>query len=276
MRVMRSLASAARGALWLLRAGGLREQLHRLVFRERRRRWLQAGDLRAYERRVFSQNGEDGIIQEILRRVGTREHLFVEIGAESGEECNCARLALEEGWRGLFLEADADHFQKLARRYAEWDAVHCAHATVTSANVEKLLWAAEVPEEFDVLSIDIDGNDYWVWAAVEGWRPRLVVIEYNAAHPPPARWVMREDPGHRWDGTAHFGASLASLAALGRRKGYTLVATDSTGVNAFFVRDDLAPPGRFLDPTVHYHYSPLDSPMCPEGLPPRAGPFVEI
>src|SRR5437763_14234693 len=121
MRVMQSLASAARGALWLVRAGGLREQLHRLLRRERRAAWLQAGDLRAYERRVFSQNGEDGIIQEILRRVGTREHFFVEIGVECGEQCNCARLALEEGWRGLFLEADADQFEELARRYAEWD-----------------------------------------------------------------------------------------------------------------------------------------------------------
>jgi hypothetical protein len=276
MRVLRSLASAARGALWLVRAGGLREQMRRLLAGERRRRWRQAGDLRACERRVRSQNGEDGIIQEILRRVGTRERYFVEVGVESGEQCNCARLVHEEGWRGLFLEADADQFAKLSRRYARRDGVRCVRATVTSANVEGLLRAAGVPEELDVLSIDIDGNDYWVWAAVKGWRPRLVVIEYNAAHPPPARWVMREDPEHRWDRTSYFGASLASLVALGRKKGYTLVATDSTGVNAFFVRDDLVTPERFLDPTLHYHYSPLDSPMCPDGLPHREGPYVEI
>jgi hypothetical protein len=276
MRVLRSLASAARGALWLVRAGGLRDQLRRLLLGERRRRWLQAGDLRAYERRVYSQNGEDGILQEVLRRAGTHARYFVEVGVESGAQCNCARLVWEEGWRGLFLEADADQFDRLTRRYAKQAGVRCVRATVTSANVEGLLRAAGVPEEFDVLSIDIDGNDYWVWAAVTAWRPRVVVIEYNAAHPPPALWVMREDPEHHWDRTAYFGASLASLAALGRKKGYTLVATDSTGVNAFFVRDDLVTPDRFLDPTVHYHYSPLDSPMCPGGLPPRAGPYVEI
>jgi hypothetical protein len=276
MKVMRSLASAARGALWLVRAGGLREQLRRLLLRERRARWLQAGDLRAFERRVHSQNGEDGILQEILRRVGTLNRFFVEVGVESGAECNCARLALEEGWHGLFLEADAGQFAGLARRYARREGVRCMHAAVTSANVEALLAGADVPRDFDVLSIDIDGNDYWVWAAVQRWRPRVVVIEYNAAHPPPERWVMREDQDHCWDGTAYYGASLASLAALGRKKSYTLVATDCTGVNAFFVRDELATPGRFLDPVVHYHYSPLESPLCPDGLPPRAGPFVEI
>jgi hypothetical protein len=276
MSLMRSLASAAKGALWLVRAGGLRDQLQRLLRQEQLERWLQASDLRAFERRVYSQNGEDGIIQEILARVGVVTEFFVEIGVESGRECNCARLALQEEWRGVFVEADAVHFGKLARRYRDCRGVRCVQASVTSANVAELLRAAEVPAEFDVLSIDIDGNDYWVWAAVEGWRPRLVVIEYNAAHPPPRRWVMREDPAHRWDQTTYYGASLASLAALGRRKGYTLVATDSTGVNAFFVRDDLVTPERFLDPVVQYHYSPLNSPFCPGGLPHRAGPFVEI
>ena len=276
MRVMRSLASAARGALWLVRAGGLREQFQRLLRCERRARWLQAGDLRAFERRICSQNGEDGILQEIFRRVGTVNRCLVEIGVEDGKECNGARLVLEEGWHGLFVEADADKFDGLARRYARRAGVQCVHATATSANVETLLQSANVPQTFDLLSIDIDGNDYWVWAAVQQWQPRVVVIEYNAAHPPPVRWVMRENAEHRWDGTTYYGASLASLAALGRKKGYTLVATDSTGVNAFFVRDELVTPERFLDPVVHYHYTPLDSPMCPDGLPPRAGPFVEI
>ncbi|HYT88564.1 MAG TPA: FkbM family methyltransferase [Gemmataceae bacterium] len=276
MSVMRSLASAARGALWLVRAGGLREHLQRLLQQEQRRRWRAAGDLRAYERRVYSQNGEDGIIQEILARIGVLNAVFVEVGVESGRECNCARLVLEEQWRGVFCEADDGHFVALAERYRGRAGVRCVHATVASTNIEELLQANKVPRDFDVLSIDIDGNDYWVWAAVESWRPRLVVIEYNAAHEPTTKWVMRENPQHRWDQTSYYGASLASLVALGRKKGYTLVATDSTGVNAFFVRDELATPERFLDPVLHYHYSPLNSPMCPGGHPYRGGPFVEI
>jgi hypothetical protein len=276
MSVMRSLASAARGALWLVRAGGLREQLHRLLQCEQQRRWLEAGDLRAYERHVYSQNGEDGIIQEILARIGVLNRFFVEVGVESGRECNCARLVVEEKWSGVFFEADANHFAPLAERYRNYEQVRCVHATVASTNIEELLQASGVPHDFDVLSIDIDGNDYWVWAAIDSWRPRVIVIEYNAAHSPPNKWVMRENPRHRWDQTSYYGASLASLVGLGRKKGYTLVATDSTGVNAFFVREELVTPERFLDPVLHYHYSPLSSPMCPGGLPIRGGPFVEI
>ncbi len=276
MSMMRNLVSAARGALWLVRAGGLRAEFQRVSAEIQRRRWLEANDLRGYERRVYSQNGEDGILQEIFRRIGTTCRYFVEIGVEDGRECNCARLALEEGWSGLFVEADARHFAGLVERYRARREVRCFYAMATSASIEPLLRSQAVPPDLDLLSIDIDGNDYWVWAAIENWRPRVVVIEYNAAHAPPRRWVMREDPDHRWDGTTYYGASLASLTALGRKKGYTLVATDSTGVNAFFVRNELVAPDQFLDPVVQYYYSPLDNPNCPGGLPHRAGPFVAI
>src|SRR5947209_14459931 len=128
MSVMRSLASAARGALWLVRAGGLRDQLQRLLLQEQRRRWRAADDLRAYERRVYSQNGEDGILQEILGRVGVLNRFFVEVGVESGRECNCARLVLEENWRGVFVEAEARHFGALAERYSLQEGVSCVRA----------------------------------------------------------------------------------------------------------------------------------------------------
>jgi hypothetical protein len=274
MKFLRSLASLVRGALWLLRAGGLRADMDVLLRRELRRRWLEAGDLRGYEACVSSQNGEDGILREILQRIGVARRYFVEFGVESAAECNCARLAREEQWAGLFLEADAAHAARLAENYRGHPQVRCARAEVTSANIESLLAAHEVPADFDLLSIDIDGNDYWVWRAVRAWRPRLVVIEYNATHPPPELWVMAENTAHRWDRTGYFGASLASLVALGREKGYTLVATDSTGVNAFFVADEHVTPGRFLDPALHYHFSPLNSPKVPGGYPPRSGPFV--
>jgi hypothetical protein len=238
-------------------------------------KWLQANDLRAFEKRVYSQNGEDGIIEEILRRIGSDTRYFVEFGVESGVECNCARLVLQQGWRGLFIEGNAGQFAKLVERYRPYP-VRCVQALVTSANIEALFEANGVPPDFDVLSIDIDGNDYWVWSALRRWRPRLVAIEYNPTHPPTRRWVMKEDPGYQWNRTNYFGASLASLTNLGRQKGYALVGTDTTGVNAFFVRDDLATPDRFLDPVVHYHYTPLNHPACPNGLPVWNGPFVEV
>lgn len=309
MAALARVTSALRGALWLVRARGLRASLDDCAGRlgeidarieeaarrlaetyrrdwesaqrqaraaEQRQRWLEARDLRAFERRAYSQNGEDGIIEEIFRRVGAETRQFVEFGVESGAECNCARLALEEGWGGLFLEADPDHFERLAGRYRGHGGVRCARSLVTSANIERLLEENGVPRAFDLLSIDIDGNDYWVWKAIRAWRPRVVVIEYNAAYPPPRRWVMKEDPDYRWDGTTYYGASLASLTALGREKGYALVGTNSSGVNAFFVRAELATPDRFPDPVLEYHYSPPAYGVYRGTHPPGSGPYVEL
>jgi hypothetical protein len=308
MSLMRRLRLLGSGSLWLIRPGGLRGRVERLTSLERqlatldaRLRYVQeemvrrlgaldsdlqwvrgclatsgrpyaAADVRNFERRVSSQNGEDGIIEEIFRRIGTTNRWFVEFGVESGVQCNCARLAVEEGWHGLFMEADPNFFAQLQQRYAERPGVRCARALVSSDTIEALLAQHQVPAELDLLSIDIDGNDYWVWEAIRGWRPRVVVIEYNASHDPSVRWVMLEDPSYRWNGTTYYGASLASLAALGRQKGYTLVGTNSTGVNAFFVRDDLVTPDRFLDPSVHYHYSPATHGPYPGGHPWGDGP----
>lgn len=276
MKIINSVTSAVRGALWLVRAGGLREQVRQLHQLQDMRRWWQSGDLRAYERSVFSQNGEDGIIKEIFRRIGTRHRFFVEFGVETGVECNSARLVREENWSGVFLEPVPELCTQLQQNYSAWPGVRCQQTAVTSRNIEDLLAAHQVPVDFDLLSIDIDGNDYWVWKAIERWQPRLVVIEYNAIFPPPVRWVMKENVEHRWDGTNYYGASLTSLTLLAREKGYTLIATDSRGVNAFFIRSELLRPDLFLDTALHYHYSPFKHPLCPNGHPQGNGPFVEI
>ena len=307
MPYFQRIASAARGAAWLVRPSGLRSQLAeltrqdglardhqlsetarlerenqelraqiaRLQDRDRRIREFDAGDLRSFERRVSSQNGEDGIIEEIFRRIGTTNKFFVEIGAETGEECNCRRLVREAGWNGVFVEADPAKHARLTEVYRDYPEVVCVQAFVRSDQIAQLLADRGVPPDLDLLSIDIDGNDYWVWKAITN-RPRVVVIEYNADYRVPRRWVMQENPGHAWDGTNYYGASLASLASLGREKGYTLVCTDSTGVNAFFIRDDLYTTDKFLDPIVHYYYLPLNNRHCPQGHPPRNGPCVEI
>jgi hypothetical protein len=276
MAVMKSLMSVARGALWLVRAGGLREQMQNVHRLQDHYRMWQTGDLRAFEHRVYSQNGEDGIIQELLRRVGVKHRYFVEFGVETGVECNCAWLAHEQNWSGLFLEQSPELFHQLQANFESLPGVRCRQAVVSSSNIEEILAAEKVPVDFDLLSIDIDGNDYWVWKAIQHWQPRVVVIEYNADYPPPIRWVMKENLEHRWDGTNYQGASLTSLANLGRAKGYTLVATESCGINAFFVRNDLFDPEKFVDTAVLYHYSRFSLPVCPDGHPCRQGPHVEI
>ena len=243
--------------------------------RHRQQLWITTNDVRAYERQVYSQNFEDGIIAEIFRRIGTDTRYFVEFGVESGVQCNCARLAIEEGWLGLFMEGSETDFAQLTARYEPYPGVVCRQARVESTNIESLFAEAGVPANLDLLSIDIDSNDYWVWQAVQSYQPRVVVIEYNPFYPPPSRWVMKEDPNYSWNRTTYFGASLGALAALGWRKGYSLIATDSRGVNAFFVRNDLFEPGKqFPDAAALYHYLPLSE--LYKAAPPFDGPSLEV
>lgn len=199
-----------------------------------------AEPLTRFERRAFSQNGEDGVILEILRRIESREGFFVEFGIDGGHEGNCVLLADVLGWRGLFIEADPEAHASLERKYRAIDRVETVRAAVTPATVEGLFEAADVPREPDVVSIDIDGNDLWVWEALNRFEPRLVIVEYNSALDPRGRLVQPCEPERGWDGTDSFGASLGALEALAARKGYRLVHTELTGVNAFFVREDLA------------------------------------
>lgn len=204
------------------------------------------GPLTPFELRVFSQNGEDGVLSEILRRIGAGERFFVEFGIESGREGNCVYLADVSGWRGLFIEPDADLFAELERKYRTDPGVQTVTARVTPSNVEELFSRAAVPAEPDVLSIDIDGQDYWVWEALSAYKPRVVVVEYNSALDPGRRLVEPPGGGHGWDGTAYTGASLDALCSLATAKGYRLVHTELAALNAFFVRADLAA-GRFPD-----------------------------
>ncbi|AOS64168.1 hypothetical protein [Actinoalloteichus hymeniacidonis] len=207
--------------------------------------FVGSAGLTDHEFQLFSQNGEDGVLLEILRRVGVTDGSFVEFGVETGREGNCIALADVAGWRGLFLEGDGAHNHHLHQKYQWNNRVRTLHAMVTPDRIEELFRLGEVPAEPDVVSIDIDGGDYWVWEALTRFHPRVVVIEYNSALDPNRAFVQPRDTPP-WDGTAFFGASLGALVALGERKGYRLVHCELAGVNAFFVRADQA--GEFPAP----------------------------
>ncbi len=204
------------------------------------------GELTPWELRAFSQNGEDGVLAEILRRIGAPARYFVEFGVEEGREGNCVFLADVGGWHGLFMEGDSQRYAELERKYARSDRVRTRHEMVTPDNVQTLFEQASVPDEPDVLAIDVDGADYWIWEAIADYRPRVVVIEYNSALDPGRAVVQPREQGP-WDGTDFFGASLGAIRRLGEHKGYRLVHTELSGVNAFLVRADLAE-GRFPAP----------------------------
>lgn len=231
--------------------------------------------LTGFERRVSSQNGEDGVIAEIFSRVGEKSRWFVEFGIEDGSQGNCVTLARDHGWEGLFIECDDHAFAILADRWRDRPEVRTLHAAVTPDTVNALFTDAGVPAEPDILSIDVDGNDYWIWEAMQGYRPRLVVIEYNASLDPAATVAMPRDDDHRWDGTDYFGASIGAVRLLGRRHGYRLVHTDSVGVNAFFLRDDLAAPFPAED-RVPLHPPGYGSDGSGHRRDSQARPFVDV
>jgi hypothetical protein len=190
-------------------------------------------DLRKHEHQVYSQNGEDGVLARIFECIGTTNRHFVEFGAWDGHKLsNTAHLRLDHGWTGLLMEGDPERSSDLVQQ-----------EFVTAENIDELFAKYDIPEVFDLLSIDIDGNEYWVWKALELCRPRVVVIEYNVFFGTGISKTMPYDATHRWDKTWFHGASLLALQKLGREKGYALVHTDSYAPNAFFVATSELPEG---------------------------------
>ena len=197
-------------------------------------------DLTSYEMRVFSQNGEDGVLFEILRRTGTEARRFVEIGAQAAES-NCIALAILWGWEGTVVEADPERAEEFRRTHSAHGRVVISDSFVTRENVNDLVGA----DNLDVFSLDIDGNDYWVWQALDRVAPRVVIVEYNAKLDPDRSLVQPYDPLWVWQKDDAFGASRSAMVQLGTAKGYRLVHAETSGANLFFVREDLAA-DRFL------------------------------
>jgi hypothetical protein len=193
--------------------------------------------LDAHALSVFSQNGEDGIIFELCRRVRIPK-IFIEFGVGRGTQGNCVLLADVFGWRGLFIEAGQSEFDGLRIKYSKSSSVQVKCASVTPENINSVFRDADIPREIGILSIDIDGNDFWVWNALRDYSPAVVIVEYNSLLPTDEILVQPYDEG-RWDETGFFGASLRAMQQLAYEKGYELVNTDPAGVNAFFVRRDL-------------------------------------
>jgi len=207
--------------------------------------------LESYGYKVYSQNDEDGILQEIFDRIGTETKRFVEFGVQDGLECNSHYL-LHKGWTGLWLEGSEAFYRQIQKNFAAVIAegslkTDCVF--ITRENIDRVLETHLPSREVDLLSIDVDGNDYHIWEAISCISPRVVCIEYNGRFPPDCEWVMPYFSEHTWGGNDYFGASLKALENLGRKKGYQLVGTNLTGVNAFFVREDLAQ-GKFPEPAT--------------------------
>ena len=212
-----------------------------------------------YGFKVYSQNDEDGIIEEIFNRIGTTNKIFVEFGVENGLECNSHYL-LHKGWHGLWLEGNEDSCKEIVARFyplIQNGQLKIGHAFITRDNINELIKAGGIEGEIDLLSIDIDGNDWHVWQAINVVQPRAVVIEYNAKFPPNHAWVMPYNEKYSWDTSDCHGASLKALELLGRALGYQLVGTNLNGVNAFFVKQELAKKLFIKPATAEELYNPF-------------------
>ena len=227
--------------------------------------------------KVYSQHDEDGITEEIFRRIGDTNRFFVEFGVGDGTE-NGTVYWLLRGWSGAWIDGSAVCVDAIERTFdflIRERRLAVRYSFITAENIEQLFQELGVPSEFDLLSIDIDNNDYWVWKAIQRYRPRVVAIEYNASFRDIVSCVVPYQPTTIWNYTNYFGASLKALEQLGVTKGYSLVGCNFTGVTAFFVRSDLVG-DHFAAPfTAENHYEPPRHylPM-PNGHPPGFGPLV--
>lgn len=202
-------------------------------------------DLSDAEFRVFSQWGEDGIIEWLLQHVQVPNHRFIEFGVENFAEANCRFLLQNRNWRGLVFDGSEANMSALRSERLFWMHDLIAHAAfITAENINTLIEMYGFGGPLGILSIDIDGNDYWVWKAIDCVNPAIVICEYNPILGDMVPVVVPYRPDFQRFKAHHsglyFGASIAALKELAAQKGYTFVGTNSNGINAFFVRDDLS------------------------------------
>lgn len=202
--------------------------------------------------KCYSQSDEDGILLFLLSIIGVSKKLCVEICAGNGIECNTSNLIINHGWHGLLVDGNESLVEQGRSFYSQSPDTYVfpprfVHSWVTRQSVNQLLTANGFAGEIDLLSLDLDGIDYWIWEAIDAVNPRVVVVEYQDILGPDRNWTVpyadefSATDHHTTDGMPDFaGASLGAFVKLGRHKGYRLVGVNRYGYNAFFVRNGLA------------------------------------
>ena len=202
-------------------------------------------NIRDAEFKVFSQWGEDGIIQYLIHQLGINSKSFIEFGVENYRESNTRFLLMNDLWRGLVLDGSEQHMATLQCDHLPWlYDLRFRTAFITAENINTLIQEAGFSGPLGILSIDIDGNDYWVWKAINTVQPDIVIVEYNAAFGPERPISIPYKPDFVMSEAHHsrqyFGASLMALCHLAQEKQYFLAGCTSAGNNAFFVHSKFA------------------------------------
>lgn len=195
------------------------------------------------EFKVFSQWGEDGIIQWISAKLPPPPvRSFIEFGVENYQESNTRFLLMHDNWRGLVIDGSNSNIDFIRKAPYYWrHDLTAVSAFITRENINKIFADNGFTGEIGILSIDVDGNDYWIWEAINSVLPQVVICEYNSIYGADKKVVIpyREDfmRGKAHCSNLYFGASIAALIELGRKKGYSCIGSNSAGNNIFFVRD---------------------------------------
>lgn len=206
-------------------------------------------NLEEVEFQVFSQRGEDGIIQYIINQIEIPNKIFVEFGVEDYTESNTRFLLINNNWSGLVIDGAKENINFIKNDFIYWKYdITAYHSFVTKENINDLINKYTNCTDIGLLSIDIDGNDYWIWDAISTIQPRIVVCEYNSAFGKLEPVSVPYEPGFQRTkshySNLYFGASLAAFCHLAGKKGYDFIGTAGSGVNAFFVRKDISGPFR--------------------------------
>jgi hypothetical protein len=217
----------------------------------------EAHDLSEVEFGVYSQWGEDGILEYLFSRVDVPNPVFVEFGVEDYTEANTRFLLRRRNWIGLVMDASASNIARIrADPLHEHHDLAAVRAVVNAENVNQLIGGQGFSGDIGLLSIDVDGNDYWIWRAIDVVSPRVVVCEYNSVFGDSHAVTVPYDPQFQRTAAHYsklfFGASLPALRELAAEKGYVFVGCNTAGVNAFFVRADCAGPFAALAANARY------------------------
>ena len=201
-------------------------------------------EINKYEFQIFSQFGDDGIIQYLINNINFLNKKFIEFGVENYEEANTRLLLEKDNWSGLIIDSGKDNIAYIKKQDFYWKyklSVECN--LITTKNINSIIKNNGFSGDLGVLSIDIDGNDYWIWKEINNVSAAIVVIEYNARFGENLSVTIpyQEKFKRQSKNNLYYGASLKALFKLAKEKRYSLICTNKNGNNAYFIRNDLIP-----------------------------------
>lgn len=209
-------------------------------------------DLNKHWKKIYSQSGEDGILMKLFDILDIKDGWFCEFGAGDGNNISNTKVFREKGWSGVLIEGDMERFDKMSKNpeISNNSNIHLINKYISCEAGEKiddLLGDTPIPDSPDLISIDIDGNDLWIWKSMEKYRPKVVIIEYNSHFPVTESVTVKYDRNHRFEQDNYYGANAGALIKLAKEKSYDLVGY-TNGLNLIFVDSNLSGPFKKVDP----------------------------